>query len=104
MGKSEHGPDMRDCAIYAREIEKSRGSYVTLLITLDGFGSAPGWQVDVLSSDKTAWLTGQGPCQAVNVKFPSRKHKTIEGAIFCALAELDASYAQEDFCRTIGLA
>ena len=103
MGKSESGPDMRDCATYLDEMQMQQDCNTTLLITLDGSGVGVFWRVHVLSNSDE--LDGLEPVWSVatQLRWPNRENKTFEGALFRALAEHDGQIALRQFQRALGL-
>jgi len=103
MGKSEAGPDMLDCALYAREIEKQTGKRVTMLLELEGSEHSPQWSLSLLALPASVVAIAEGEGVAVAARWPSRKHRTFESALFSSLALLDAEIGKAAFQETLDL-
>lgn len=101
MGKSESGPDMRDCLMYLRQVEKAHDVDITVLLVPDGSEIAPHVTLSVLATRKgrSPWEAGDGWCS--NLGWPNRENKTFEGALFRALAEHDAHLERSGFLSSI---
>ena len=103
MGKSDVGPDMRDCFAYLKEIEKGTGSAISILV--DVVGSSVGWTGHIHALALSRELTPEGPlwsCGA-SVYWPHRNYKTFEGAVFDLLLLLDVSVEQKSFLRALDI-
>jgi hypothetical protein len=103
MGKPTSGPDMQDCCLYMREIERQTGYSLFILLELDGSGDGPRWRVFVSATPpgglKEGWSEGLG----AGFLWPHRDHKTFEGALFSGLAWTDSLIAQARFQKVLDL-
>ncbi len=103
MGKSENGPDMLDCALYAREIEKQTGKRVSILLELEGTDHSARWSLALLALPGSVVAIAEGQGIAVAGRWPSKKHRTFEAALFGCLALLDAEIGKAAFQEVLEL-
>jgi len=96
MGKSESGPDLRDCGILASELQSLSGVSLTVLMELDGSGVASHWLSHVLAVKKG--LTDPERLSAMSVAFrwPNDRQRTFEAALYDALWKIDNLLAQAE--------
>lgn len=103
MGKSESGPDMRDCATYLAEMQEQQNCSTSILAELAGSRAGVHWRVHVLSCSNTLAMTEPEWSVSTSLIWPNRENKTFEGALFRALAEHDAHISKAAFQRILDL-
>lgn len=103
MGKSESGPDMLDCAAYLHDIQKGQKCSICVLLELDGYVGGQSYSIGVVASSVERLVDGPVWSAAVQTHWPTRSHKHFEGALFAALASLDAEIARKHFQAELGL-
>lgn len=103
MGKSESGPDMRSCATYLTEMERSQNCSTTILLDVAGFSVGAHWLLHILSVKVGSVESPDQWSVATAMRWPNRENKTFEGALFRALAEHDAAISQAAFQELLGL-
>lgn len=97
MGKSESGPDMRDCATYLDEMQTQQNCCTSILMELAGSRVGVHWRVNVLSLSRNLLLDQPEWSVASSLLWPNRENRTFEGALFRALAEHDAQISRRAF-------
>lgn len=89
MGKSESGPDLRDCSILGAEIQSLAGVSLTILMELDGSHAASYWLSHVLAVKKGTIEPDRLSAASVAFRWPNERHTTFEAALYDALWKID---------------
>jgi len=103
VGKSVNGPDMQDCLLQLTAMQESARCTITLLLEPDGCGAGPRWQLHALAVGEPAPNPEQVWTSAARCYWPSRYHKTFEGALFKLLCDLDVVLTQSTMFRVLEL-
>lgn len=89
MGRSGRSLDMLDCLLYLNTLDRTAGSYTTIVLLPSGSLKSPHVVFCLLTVHKQAKL---GETSAVSTMFdgwPSTDYETFESAFFAAIAEHD---------------
>lgn len=104
MGKSESGPDMQDCAMYAHQVRENYGCDTVVMLELAGSDIAPRWQISVVSVFPVTEPGKAGAGSTTRLMWPSNRHRTFGAALFCALAEHDGELTRRHFQEILEIA
>jgi len=89
VGKSDRGPDMRDCISYLLEMDRQGGWFTTILLLPGGSRIAPRVTFNLLSVKQHGELPEAAGIMTVYDGYPSREHSTFSGAFYRAIVEHD---------------
>jgi len=89
MGKSEHGPGMRNCLTYLAQMDRDQDLYTTILLLPGGSVNAPNVTINLLSMSNLVGMEGSPAISTSYGPYPSRDHATFEGALYRAVVEHD---------------
>lgn len=94
MGKSSNGPDMMDNLMYLAQMDKQGGWFTSVLMLPDGSVNAPHVTFSLLSSKRSQPKFGEPGTLTVYDGYPSKEHRTFNGAFYRALIEHDRTLSQ----------
>jgi len=104
MGKSETGPDMRDCSEYARAIQDNLDCSVAVLLEPVTRLDTSSWRVGLVATSRELLVSGPAWSAAVTVHWPSRAYRDFGSALYGGLAQLDADVGRQTFQKELNLA
>lgn len=89
MGKLDSGPDMLDCGAAIWEIEQLWNISISILIVPDGSYGGGGFYVHALTHDKKPASIYEQSGVGATVRFPTREHATLAGAVLELVMRVD---------------
>jgi len=104
VGKSENGPDMRDCGDYAQAIQESASCTISVLLEPVTKRDVTSWRAGAVACSRVLTVDGPSWSAAVTVHWPSQEHREFAAALYGVLASLDAEITRKAFQEALHLA
>lgn len=104
MGKSENGPDMRDCLHFLHTIEEVYQCHTTLIIDIDGTPDEWSGFVGLVSVPRGVQDLDQRKGVSTRACYPNRNGKTFEAFLYWLVVQHDAEMTRTSMLRQLELA
>jgi len=91
---TQNGPDVTDVSALILAIQELHQAHVVVVMCPDGKFGSGGLILEAAASRASTTSGGAGRSVSRSVPFPNRNSKTLEGALFKLLHELDSDCTQ----------